>query len=145
MKTILVTLVLLALSKVLAQADSADVTVTVDNVGATAYVLTDVIGENVGEVEAENTAWTLQVGRRYRVVNNGELLFHPFELRSDIDVLLAQGDLEGTLEGDAGVDFVSDDMGVTFTLTPKLAELLTNYRCTYHPTMTGTISTGPAS
>lgn len=133
-------------SLALAQADTpVDATITVDNVGATAYMLVDAAGESVGEVGAENAAWTLQVGHRYRVVNKGELLYHPFELRGDTDILLAQGDSEGTFEGDKEVNFVSDNEGVRFTLTPELAELLTNYRCGYHPVMTGSISVDGAS
>ena len=97
-------------------------------------------GERVGKVGSANAAWTLQVGHRYRVVNNGELLFHPFELRSDESVLLAQGKTEGTFEEHADVNFVSDDAGITFTLTPELAGVLTTYRCAYHSRMTGPIT-----
>lgn len=137
---ILATVLFTISSLALAQTDKpVDATITIDNVGSTAYVLTDTEGASVAEVGVENAAWTLQVGQRYRVVNNGELRFHPLELRSDTGVLLAQGDLEGTLEGDAEINFVSDDEGVTFTLTPELAELLTTYRCTYHSAMTGPI------
>lgn len=137
---ILAAILFIILSLALAQPDKpVNATITIDNVGATAYVLTNAKGASVAEVGVENAAWTLQVGQRYRVVNNGELLFHPLELRSDTDVLLAQGDPEGILEGDTEINFVSDDEGVTFTFTPELAELLTTYRCTYHSAMTGPI------
>ncbi len=142
MRLLLLASVLFMISSLaLAQTDNpVDTTITIDNVGATAYVLMDAEGVGVAEVGVENAAWTLQVGQRYRIVNNGELLFHPLELRSDTDILLAQGDPEGTLEGDTEINFVSDDEGVTFTLTPELAESLTTYRCAYHPVMTGSIS-----
>ncbi len=129
-----------ALSSAWAQLDQVDTTIIVDNVGANAYVLTASEGENVAELGSDNAAWTLQIGRRYRIVNNGERLFHPFELRSDEAVLLAQGDLEGTFEESADVEFISDDAGINFTLTPELAEVLTSYRCTFHPSMTGKIT-----
>ena len=139
-RLILAAVLFMISSLALAQTDKrVDATITIDNVGATAYVLTDAEGASVAEVGVENAAWTLQVGERYRVVNNGELLFHPLELRSDTDVLLAQGNPEGMLEGDAEINFLSDDDGVTFTLTPELAKLLTTYRCTYHSAMTGPI------
>lgn len=123
--------------------EPADVTLTINNQGAVAYILESVEGaQGVGEVGAENSAWKLEAGNRYRVVNNGGLLFHPFELRGDEGVLLAQGEPEGSFEGDTEVGFVSDEEGVTFTLTPALAEVLTNYRCTIHPVMTGAVAVG---
>ena len=138
--TILAVLLLLTPSSAWAQEGQVAATITVDNVASKAYVLTSSEGESVGELGVENTSWTLQIGHRYQIINNGELLFHPFELRGDEDILLAQSDTEGTFEEDAGVTFISDDAGVSFTLTPELAEVLTNYRCAFHPRMTGTIT-----
>ena len=138
--TILAVLLWLTSSSAWAQGSRVDTTVTVDNVASSAYILTASEGENVAELGSNNAAWTLQVGHRYRIVNNGELLFHPFELRSDEDILLAQSDTEGMFEKNPGVNFVSDDAGVSFTLTPELAEVLTSYRCAFHPRMTGTIA-----
>lgn len=123
-----------------AQTEPVDTTITIDNAASNAYILVAADGERVGEIGSENTGWTLQIGHRYRVVNNGELLFHPFELRSDEDVLLAQGETEGTFEENKDVKFTSDDVGVSFTLTPELAEVLTSYRCAYHPRMMGLIT-----
>ena len=134
-------LLLVASSLSWAQMDqTVDTTITIDNMASNAYVLTDSEGESVGEVGSGNAAWTLHVGHRYRVINNGELLFHPFELRSDKAILLAQGDTEGTFEEKTDVNFVSDDVGISFTLTPELAEVLMSYRCAYHPRMTGFIT-----
>ena len=124
--------------------EPVDATITVDNVEARAFLLVNAEGEDVGSVGTKNAVWTLQVGHRYRIVNGGELLFHPFELRSDADILLAQGDTLGTFEGDSDVDFIGDAAGVTFTLTPELTAQLGHYRCAYHPVITGEVKSGGA-
>ena len=57
-------------------------------------------------------------------------------------ILLSQKEKSGgKFEGDAEVDFVEDDAGVTFTLTAVLAQALSGYRCGVHTlTMRGAVS-----
>lgn len=121
----------------LAQNDT-DVTITVESQGASAYFVTMVEGaDNVTELNENNSAWTLEIGRRYRIINNSGSA-HPFALRAGNDMLLSQ-DGSGSFVDDPEVDFVADDEGITFTLTEALAEQLDNYVCTLHPSMTGEI------
>jgi plastocyanin len=120
----------------------ADVTITIDNSGASAYITVSVEGaDTVAEANGENAAWTLEPGKRYRLVNQASA-GHPFQLRGEGDsVLLSQQEGEdGSLETDADINFISDDEGVTFTLSPSLAEAVRSYRCASHASMTGTIT-----
>lgn len=126
------------------QETEADVTITIDNRGASAYVVTEVSGaEAVAELTTDNSTWTLEVGKRYRIINNGGA-GHPLQLRGEEGVLLSQ--LSGTgsassLQSDEAIAFESDEAGISFTLTEELAQVLTSYRCAYHPGMTGSIIT----
>lgn len=115
-------------------------TITLDNVGASSYVITSIDGEGAsGELDTDNTSITLQSGLRYTFVNEGGSN-HPLDFRdSDGNILLAQGDQEGTFENDANVAFEVDGANVTFTLTADLAEELAVYRCTAHAAMEGEI------
>lgn len=120
----------------------ADVTITIDNNGASAYVTVSVEGaDSVAEANAENAAWTLQAGKRYRIVNQASA-GHPFQLRGEGDSILLsqQAGEDGSLETDADINFVSDEQGVTFTLSPSLAEAVKAYGCAFHASMTGAIT-----
>jgi hypothetical protein len=143
MATWLIVLVSLLAVGVFAQDETpADVTITISNSGASAYITVSVEGgDSVAEANAENAAWTLQAGQRYRIVNQASA-GHPFQLRGEDDTVLLsqQAGEDGSLETDAEVNFVSDDQGVTFTLSPSLAEAVRSYRCAFHASMTGTIT-----
>ncbi len=137
----LIVLVSLLSIEIFAQ-DEADVTITINNNGASAYITVSVEGaDTVAEANAENAAWTLEPGKRYRIINQASA-GHPLQLRGDDDsVLLSQKSSEdGSLETDADINFVSDDEGVTFTLSPSLAEAVKSYRCAIHARMTGTVT-----
>jgi hypothetical protein len=129
------------LSLALAEGE-ADVTFTITNVGFSAYIVTQVEGAEVevAEVGANNAPWTLEVGKRYRIVNLAGTA-HPLLLRSGQEVLLSQRG-GGRFADDAEVAFERDDEGIAFTLTEALAKELDNYVCAFHPTMTGIIATG---
>jgi plastocyanin len=49
--------------------------------------------------------------------------------------------VEGSFEEDADVDFQTSGSSFSFTLTQALADQLTNYVCTIHLGMTGSITT----
>ena len=138
----LVLILMLPLSLAAAQgARAPDVTLTVDNRGASAFYLSAATSPGIAELGADNVAWTLRVGQRYRVINEGGAAYHPFELRAGDEALLSQLETTvGRLEVYADIAFQSDEAGITFTLTPALAEVLTSYNCAYHAAMTGLIS-----
>ncbi|EOZ92194.1 Sensory subunit of low CO2-induced protein complex, putative [Indibacter alkaliphilus LW1] len=123
-----------------AMGEEVSATITLDNVGASAYVISSINGEGAsGELDVENAAITLQAGLRYTFVNDGGSA-HPLDFRdSEGNILLAQGDQEGSFEGDSEVAFEVDGANVSFTLTNGLAEELAVYRCTAHPSMEGEI------
>lgn len=139
------TSLLLAVTSLLsfAAAQEADVTLTVDNRSADSYYLTTVEGTDapVAELEVDNAAWALIEGQRYRIVNLGGDN-HPFELRGEDDeVLISQLESNsGSFDADESVAFERDAEGITFTLTPELAEALRTYYCSYHPAMMGEIT-----
>ena len=116
-------------------AQNADVTVTVQNVDSSAWVVKSVKNaEGVAELNTQNTPITLTIGQRYRFVNLGTLQIHPFAIRGENgDSLLNQRPQDRPFETDPGVKFVADDEGITFTLTPTLAAQVGSYYCTAHP------------
>jgi len=120
---------------------SFDVTVTLDNIQASAWEVTDVEGESgVASTGTENPTLTLTVGTRYLIVNNGGTA-HPFGMRdADGDYLLNQ-DGNGSLEDDAAIDYDENDASVEFTYTQTLADAVTEYRCTIHGSMVGAVET----
>ena len=150
---------LLALVLVVAGCDSggndddtpaeADITITISNVSASAWVVTSVEGaSDVAPIDADNPTLTLSHGTRYRIVNNGSLEAHPFAIQNaNGDYLLAQGgpgddSADGPFEDSPDVDFVSDRQGITFTFTADLASAATAYICTIHSNMEGRIRVG---
>lgn len=123
-----------------AAADGHDVTVTLNNVGASAWEVTDVQGDDVAPTGVDNPTLTLAEGVRYRFVNNGWSA-HPFELRdADTDPLLSQS-ADGSFEGDSETNWVDDGTELAFTVTSELADELDSYICTVHSSMVGSVET----
>lgn len=125
---------------------AADVTITINNIGASAWEVIGVEGANQGDISdgaSENPALTLTVGTRYRFNNNGGRGNHPLGFQdANSDYLLRQESGEtGSLEGDSDINYVEDDNGVTFTYTQAMADEVATYICTFHPSMEGDIQT----
>ncbi|MFB6229673.1 MAG: hypothetical protein ABEL04_00830 [Salinibacter sp.] len=120
---------------------SPDVTITIDNVGSSAWEVTGVVGaDGVAQTNTENPALTLTVGTRYRFENNGGD-DHPLGFQNgDSEYLLNQNG-SGSQEDDSGVNYQEDSDGITFTYTQSLADAAALYRCTYHPSMEGNVQT----
>ena len=127
---------------------TADVTITVTNVGTNAWEVTDVQGASgVAQTGTDNPDFTLEVGTRYRIDNNGGSA-HPFavETGTDGDYLLRQeADQSGSLEDNADINYVEDSEGITFTYTQTLADQVGAYQCTVHSQMEGTVETSSSS
>jgi hypothetical protein len=122
-----------------------DVTITIDNIGSSAYEVTDVSGASgVAPTGTENPALTLSVGTRYRIDNNGGIGAHPFGFQNGADEYLLRQESEeaGSLEGDEDIGYREDDEGITFTYTQALADAIDAYRCTFHPAMEGDVQSG---
>ncbi len=124
--------------------DSEDVvTVAIDNVGASAWVVTSVDGaEGVAELDVNNATITLTPGTRYAFdVSEVNSSVHPLDFRdAEGNFLLAQGSQEGSFEGDEAVAFEATEDTVTFTLTEALASEVATYHCTVHRGMVGDVA-----
>jgi plastocyanin len=123
---------------------AADVTITINNIGASAWEVTGVDGANLSEISdgaSENPALTLTVGTRYRFNNNGGSGAHPLGFQNASSDYLLRQDGTGSLEGNADINYAEDDNGVTFTYTQTLADQVATYICTFHSSMEGDIQT----
>jgi len=120
---------------------SADVTVTIDNIDASAWDVTSVDGASGVAGSGDNPALTLTVGTRYRFVNNGGSA-HPLGFQNASAEYLLNQNGSGTLEDDGDINYAEDADGVTFTYTQTLADAVATYRCTIHASMEGDVQTG---
>ncbi|MCS4048364.1 hypothetical protein [Salinibacter ruber] len=128
---------------------NADVTITVDNVGNSAWEVagvnvTNVSQGDVTQVGKENPNFAFEVGTRYGIVNSAGRSAHPFavETGTDEDYLLRQeSGQSGSLEDDSNINYVEDEEGVTFTYTQTLADRVAAYQCTFHGSMEGNVQT----
>jgi hypothetical protein len=120
-----------------------DATITLDNVGTSAWEVTRVRGATgVAQTGVQNPAVTLTVGHRYRIDNDAGIAAHPFAVKTatEGDYLLRQEpDLQGRLEENADINYVEDAEGVIFTYTQTLADSVAAYRCTFHGAMEGAV------
>jgi hypothetical protein len=95
----------------------------------------------IGTIGNGNPEITLEVGKRYRIINQSGAV-HPFALTNSTtwgtDYLLSQGGT-GSFAGDAEVNYVKNTGGFTFTLTAELAAELKSYICTAHTPMLGSV------
>ena len=119
--------------------ESHDVTVTLNNQGASAWVLNSA-GEDIGETGVSNPALTLTVGTRYRFENLGWSA-HPLAFRDEADnALLTQSTYgSGSFENDSAVNWVDNGEELAFTVTESLAAEFDDYVCTVHSSMEGNL------
>ena len=121
-------------------ADAVDVTVTINNNGASSWSVTNVEGASGVAGSGENPTLTLTVGTRYRFVNNGGSA-HPLGFQNASAAYLLNQNGSGSLEGNAGINYEEDGDGITFTYTQELANAVATYRCTVHGSMEGSVQT----
>lgn len=117
----------------------AETTFTVDNIGTSAWEVTDIRSETVSaSLGEENPELTLEVGERYVIKNNGWSR-HPLEFQDATgEPLLSQG-ATGSFEDDSAVNWTDNGERLAFLLTEELGETLTSYICTNHSSMEGSI------
>ena len=117
-----------------------EISATLDNVGVSAWEVTDTSDNEFAETGVENPELTFRVGSRYTIQNNGGST-HPLEFRdADGDPLLSQS-AQGSFEGDSSTNWVDNGGSVAFTVTGELASELSSYICTVHSSMEGSIRT----
>ena len=111
---------------------------TLDNVGSSAWEVTETNTDGVAETGVENPTLTLQTGERYVIRNDGHSA-HPLAFRDAAgDSLLSQS-TAGRFEDDSAVNWEDDGNEVAFTLTDDLAGEIADYICTTHPSMVGDV------
>ena len=83
----------------------------------------------------------LIIGDKVEIINNQPML-HPFTLlNGNNDILLSQRENIGIFSDDVDVDWSYQDGTIIFTVTEELANELSQYQCSEHPSMKGLIST----
>ena len=117
-----------------------DVTITLDNVGSSAWQVTAIDGDaDVAPMNEDNPTLTLEPGTRYVIENDGWSA-HPLEFQdANSEPLLSQG-TAGEFADDRSVDWVDTDEEVAFKLTEELAEEIDQYICTIHASMKGDLA-----
>lgn len=126
---------------VLVPAPEPDATITINNVGASAWVFTSITGDGASApLNEENTTLSLTVGNRYRFINEGGSA-HPLAFLDSSSASLLSEEGGGSFAENGDVSFTVNTDGVSFTLTEELAEVIASYVCTIHGSMEGNIST----
>jgi hypothetical protein len=128
---------------------AGDVTITLDNVGSSAWQATSIDGdEDVAPLNENNPTLTLEPGTRYVIENNGWDA-HPLAFRDEAGEELLTQDGDGKYETDSAVEWVDEDDELAFTLTDDLAAEVEKYICTIHSSMRESVTveeaeSGPA-
>ena len=117
-----------------------EISATLNNVGVSAWEVTEASDNEFAETGIENPELTFRVGSRYTIQNDG-WSSHPLEFRDgDGNPLLSQSG-QGSYEGNSETNWVDNETSVSFTVTSELAAELSSYICTVHFSMEGTIRT----
>ena len=121
---------------------SGDITLTFKAASFSDWRLDAVDGSStVGTIGNGDPTITLEVGRRYRIINIDNIV-HPFALTNSAthgeDFLLSDGGT-GSFVEDAEVNYVKNTDGFSFTLIRALATELKSYICTAHSGMIGEV------
>lgn len=118
-----------------------DTTVSINNIGANAWEVTNLNGTSViadtGVSNPEIKFTSTEV--RYRFENNG-YPNHPLAFRDSSGNTLLSQSTTGTFNNDSAVNWVDNENSVAFTLTSDLASQMSEYRCTVHSSMVGNAS-----
>ena len=124
------------------QTQSADVRIVLNNVGASAWEINEADAD-VGPTGQSNPELRLETGTRYGIENRGWSA-HPLAFRdADGAALLSQGrNDDGAFADDDAVNWVDEGSELAFTLTEELAGELTDYICTVHAQMVGSVAVG---
>jgi hypothetical protein len=116
-----------------AGADNVDATISIDNIGASAYEVSNVTGTSINiPTGVENPTLTVtETGTRLRFENGG-FPSHPLEFRDESGTVLLSQSTTGSFDDDSAVNWVDDGDTIAFTVTSDLASSLAEYRCTVH-------------
>lgn len=120
---------------------AADTTLTMNNVNASAWEVTNIEGSNAtAEVNTQNPELFFESGKRYWIKNYG-WPSHPLEIQNTAGEAILSQNTTGSFEDTTAVEWIDygDEFG--FVLTDTLGDKLDTYVCTNHPgSMQGTLS-----
>ncbi|NBC25883.1 MAG: hypothetical protein GVY08_03410 [Bacteroidetes bacterium] len=122
-------------------AGPAVTSITIDNVGATAYIFIGIDGDGASaNLNEQNAELELKTGERFSFKNEAGASNHPLDFRnSDREKLLGQSNGDGLFDNNEEVDLKKDANTITFTLTAELAGAINDYICHFHPGMNANI------
>jgi len=122
-------------------AGPAVTSITIDNVGATAYIFIGIDGDGASaNLNEKNTELELKTGERFSFKNEAGASNHPLDFRnSDRQKLLGQSNADGLFDDNEAIDLKKDANTITFTLTAELAGAINDYICHFHPGMNAKI------
>ena len=120
---------------------SQDATITLNNVGSNAWVVTGIEGDGANAmINQNNSPIELEIGKRFTFVNNGGAASHPLDFRNgEGEKLLGQSGDDGQFDDNSDVNAELSGNDITFTLTPELVDALRLFICSFHPGMTAAI------
>lgn len=113
---------------------AVDSTITLNNVGSSAWEVTAIEGDSASAPRNEtNPRVHLEPNSRYIIRNNGWST-HPFEIQNaDGTALLSQDpNTTGSFENNSHVNWVDNGDELVFTLTETLSAEMNSYVCTVH-------------
>jgi hypothetical protein len=143
----IMTLTMLAVFRLTAQESDlpsgVDGAVTLQNVSTQGWRIVSVEGDGIHKGSGDATIYLEIDGRYHFDVSEIDSDQFPMDFRDPQgQILFTQDDSERD-EGDSGMEganLETDEEGVTFTLTPELAERITFFRATTYPQMVGIIA-----
>jgi len=118
-----------------------ETTITLDNAGSNAYVVSSIEGEGASaSLNQNNSAIQLKIGNRFTFINDGGASSHPLDFRnSESEKLLGQSNGSGIFDDNDEVDVRRNGDAISFTLTNELAAAFGDYICSFHPGMSASI------
>jgi hypothetical protein len=120
----------------------AVIEVTLVNMGFTAWKVVSVTNStNFAQPDINNSPFTFQPGRRYRIISMANVAVHPFEFRNAANmVMLSQNPMNlGSLATDASVNFMAEGNSIEFTVSHSFQSNVVTYNCANHNGMKGNV------
>lgn len=120
----------------------ATIEITVVNVGFSSWKVVSVTNSsNTAVLETNNTPFTFEKDRRYKIVSMAAATIHPFELRNTSNgVLISQSEGSmGNLESNVSINFVREANGISFTTSSSFTSAVSTYNCANHNGMRGNV------
>jgi hypothetical protein len=120
----------------------ATIEITIVNVGFSSWKVVSVTNSsNTAVLETNNTPFTFEKNRRYKIVSMAAPTIHPIEFRDALNnVLISQSEGSiGNLESNVSINFVREANGISFTTSSSFTSAVSTYNCANHNGMRGNV------